>query len=398
MPALDNPLDAINLRPEENVRLGAHIEDLKQNLRSIRLMADLYNLSVDKFTCLTIDLAQTNAAVLTQIAEIRTAGTFPSFTPLTDEPVPAEPPHRLELEGKFPSAFACRNRQVSTASSGASSSTAVDATEEIVDVSTASSGASSSTAVDATEEIVDVEVDRSVQAPVPAAVAASVSTAVPTATVAASTSVPIPAAAAGQHADVIKYTKGIHIDTAEDRGTDLPSFNSRKGKGILIDMLVAPVQPVAEDAYTKMPATSRRLCRVRTPLKSSIRPTFVPSYGTTIEDVVHDAGKLLSVEPGISTMERAVKVGASVRELGALIAAPLGSSKPSGHSRSRSTKSGFSKEELATEIRTQMKEIKARLSAPLETFASSSVSSAKARPRRHSRISVNGTTRPPLQE
>ncbi|CAD6949514.1 unnamed protein product, partial [Tilletia laevis] len=134
MPALDNPLDAINLRPEENVRLGAHIEDLKQNLRSIRLMADLYNLSVDKFTCLTIDLAQTNAAVLTQIAEIRTAGTFPSFTPLTDEPVPAEPPHRLELEGKFPSAFACRNRQVSTASSGASSSTAVDATEEIVDV------------------------------------------------------------------------------------------------------------------------------------------------------------------------------------------------------------------------------------------------------------------------
>ncbi|CAD6939972.1 unnamed protein product, partial [Tilletia caries] len=141
-----------------------------------------------------------------------------------------------------------------------------------------------------------------------------------------------PAAAAGQHADVIKYTKGIHIDTAEDRGTDLPSFNSKKGKGILIDMLVAPVQPVAEDAYTKMPATSRRLRRVRTPLKSSIRPTFVPSYGAIIEDVVHDAGKLLSVEPGISTMERAVKVGASVRELGALIAAPLGSSKPSGHS------------------------------------------------------------------
>ncbi|CAD6982751.1 unnamed protein product [Tilletia controversa] len=48
--------------------------------------------------------------------------------------------------------------------------------------------------------------DRSVQAPVPAAVAASVSTAVPTATVAASASasVPVPAAAAGQHADVIK--------------------------------------------------------------------------------------------------------------------------------------------------------------------------------------------------
>ncbi|KAE8181458.1 hypothetical protein CF328_g8831, partial [Tilletia controversa] len=269
---------------------------------------------------------------------------------------------------------ACRNRQVSTASSGASSSTAVDATEEIVDVkvelelegkfpsafacrnrqvSTASSGASSSTAVDATEEIVDVEVDRSVQAPVPAAVAASVSTAVPTAIVAASTSVPIPAAAAGQHADVIKYTKGIHIDTAEDRGTDLPSFNSKKGKGILIDMLVAPVQPVAEDAYTKMPATSRRLRRVRTPLKSSIRPTFVPSYGAIIEDVVHDAGKLLSVEPGISTMERAVK---------------------SAHRCENS--SGLSKTELATKIRTQMKEIKAHLSAPLETFGQSDDSAA----------------------
>ncbi|CAD6932976.1 unnamed protein product [Tilletia laevis] len=141
-------------------------------------------------------------------------------------------------------------------------------------------------------------------------------------------------------------------------------------------MPVAPVQPVAEDAYTKMPATSRRLRRVRTPLKSSIRPTFVPSYGAIIEDVVHDAGKLLSVEPGISTMERAVKVGASVRELGALIAAPLGSSKPSGHSKSRSTKSGLSKAELATKIRTQMKEIKARLSAPLETFGQSDDSAA----------------------
>ncbi|CAD6951111.1 unnamed protein product, partial [Tilletia laevis] len=70
------------------------------------------------------------------------------------------------------------------------------------------------------------------------------------------------------------------------------------------------------------------------------------------------------------------QVGASVRELGALIAAPLGSSKSSGHSKSCSTKSGLSKTELATKIRTQMKEIKAHLSAPLETFGQSDDSAA----------------------